>query len=442
MSAETVEQVAARVLASAKAAAKDAEIRVDVRRTGAANVRFAKNEVTTSGEYDELALSVWIGLGKRAAWASTNQSDPRSVAALVDRALAMARLSPEDPETMPLLSPQTYGTSAAYDDRLAAMTPAERAAIAGRAIAAGDAAKVQIAGFLQRRVTDHAIASSTGLAARHRETSATYTVTARTLDASGSGWAGREIHRATDLDDASLARVAIDKAARSASAKPIPPGKYTVILEPQAVAELLMFLPDAMNLRSVDEGRSYFTGKTSEKVFADFVRLESDPTSPLTPGSPFDAEGMALAPQTWIESGRAKDLFVSRFWAQQKGGGVKPTGHHTIHRLSGGSAASLDDIVKDTKRGLLVTRFWYNRMLEPQTVMVTGLTRDGLFLVEDGKITAPLTNFRYNESPITMLRNVDAMTKSTVRVPVWGGTWHVPALRTNEFTMASPSAAV
>jgi predicted Zn-dependent protease len=436
-----LEQVARGVLDIAKQHAKDAGVRVNVERMRSANVRFAKNEMTTSGEYDEITVSVVVTLGKRQAWTQTNQTDAASVKALVERAVTMARLSPEDPETMPLLPPQSYAPEPpAHDPALAEMTPRDRAAIATRAIAAGDREKVQIAGFYYRNALERALASSTGLFATHRETEAQYTVTARTPDATGSGWGGRETHRANDLDDALLSRTAIDKAVRSASPRSVPPGKYTVILEPQAVSEMMAFLVGSMNLRSADEGRSYFTGKIGEKLFPDFVSLESDPTSPETPSSPYDGEGMPLRPQKWIEAGRAKDLRVSRYWAQKKG--VMPTGNHHVYRLSGGQAASVDELIRGTKRGLLVTRFWYNRMLEPQTVMLTGLTRDGLFLVEDGKITAPLTNFRYNESPVTVLKNVDAMTRATLRAPSGGGAWYVPALRTHEFTMASPSAAV
>jgi predicted Zn-dependent protease len=320
------------------------------------------------------------------------------------------------------------------------MPPVERAAVAARAISAADAQKVQIAGFLTRAGRAEVLRSSTGLSASHRETEAAYTVTARTPDATGSGWAGRELHRAADLDDLALSRTAIDKAVRSARPRQIPPGKYTVILEPQAVAEMLAYLMGSMDLRSVDEGRSYFTGKVGAELFASMVSLQSDPTNPETPGATFDHEGMPLRPQTWIDAGRVKELSVSRFWAAKKG--ASPTGHHHVFRLGGGRAQGIEELVAGTKRGLLVTRFWYTRMLEPQTVMLTGLTRDGLFLVEDGKVTMPVTNFRYNESPITVLKNVDAMTRSTTRTPSGSGVWHVPALRTHEFTMASPSAAV
>lgn len=442
MSGETVDQVADRVIAAAvKATPAGGEVRIDVAREAAANVRFARNEMTTGGELDETTVSIAVMLGTRQAWTSTNQTDPASVAATVERALTMARLSPEDPETMPVLPAQTYRAAASsHDDRLAAMGAGDRAAVAARAIAAGDAKNVQIAGFFTRAAREHAIRTSRGLAARHSETEASYTVTARTNDATGSGWAGREAHRLADLDDRALAETAVTKAVTSAGARSIPPGKYTVVLEPQAVAEMLSFLVGAMNRRATDEGRTYFTGKVGQKIFADMVSLRSDPFDPLTPAPPFDAEGFALSPHAWIESGVAKDFFVSRYWAQKKG--IAPSGSHRVYRLSGGAAQSTDELVKSTKRGLLVTRFWYNRMLEPQTVMITGLTRDGLFLIEDGKITAPVTNFRYNESPVNVLKTVDAMTRDTVRVPMWNGIWHTPSLRAHDFTMASSSAAV
>lgn len=439
---ETIDVLADRAIAIAmQKTPKGGEVRVDVHRAAEANVRFAKNEMTTSGELDETTVGISVALGTRQAWTSTNQIDDASIGAAVERALTMARLSPEDPETMPVLGPQTYAAApSSHDDRLASMSANDRAAIAGRAIAAGDDAHVQIAGFFERSARETALRSSRGLSAGRRETEAQYTVTARTLDASGSGWAGRELHRLADLDDARLAQTAVQKAKASANAKAIPPGKYTVILEPQAVAEMLTFLVGAMNLRAADEGRSYFTGKVGQKVFADMVSLKSDPFDPLSPASAFDPEGLPLRPHAWIEGGAAKDLFVSRYWAQRKN--LSPSGQHRVHRLSGGNAASIEELVRGTKRGLLVTRFWYNRMLEPQTIMITGLTRDGLFLVEDGKITSPVTNFRYNESPVNVLKTVDAMTKETVRVPMYGGIWHVPALRAHDFTMASSSAAV
>jgi predicted Zn-dependent protease len=418
-----------------------AEVEIDVRRRAAGNVRFARNEATTSGESDETAVIVSIGIGQRHARTSINQTDDKSLAALATRAIAMAKLSPEDPEKMPLLGEQKYSpVPSAFDEGLATMGPKERAAVATRAIAKGDAAKVQVAGFFEREASERALQNSAGLVARHRGTAGSYSVTARTQDGAGSGWGGREAFRADGLEDELVSTTAIEKATRSAGAKPLPPGKYTVILEPQAVFEMMFFLTGQMDQRLADEGRSFFAGKVGQKIFADSVSLRSDAADPLTPAAPFDDEGFALASHPWIVEGRVSRLSVSRYWAKKKN--LEPTGNHSTYHLSGGKAESIDELVKSTKRGLLVTRFWYNRMLEPQSVTITGLTRDGVFLVEDGKITRAVSNFRYNESPVTVLKNVDALTRKTTRVVGNGDVWHVPALRTHEFTMASTSAAV
>lgn len=425
----------------AREGAGAADVRVDVHRRASANVRFARNEPTTSGESDETHVSCWVGFGMRHASSSVNQVDDASIRGVARRALAMAKLSPEDPEKMPVLGPQSYGAvPTSWDDSLAAMSPGDRAAIPARAIARADAAGVKIAGFFERDASEHAMQNSEGLIARHRSTTASYTVTARTADDTGSGWAGREAWRIADLEDDLLAAIAIDKASRSANPTTVPPGKYTVILEPQAVAEMLEFMVGAMDQRSVDEGRSFFAGKVGQKLFADFVSLRSDPADSLTPAAPYDGEGFPLTTFPWIVDGRVNKLRVSRYWAKKKN--LEPTGDPGMFHLTGGSAESVEELCRGVKRGLLVTRFWYNRMLEPQSLTLTGLTRDGVFLVEEGKITGPVTNFRYNESPITVLKNVDAMTRETVRVPGVGGIWHVPALRTNDFTMASASAAV
>jgi predicted Zn-dependent protease len=443
MSGAAVDPIADRALGVARGVrgAEGADVLVQVRRGASANVRFAKNALTTSGSFEDTTVSLWIALGKRHAWATSNQVDDKSLRALAERGVAMAKLAPEDPERMPVLGAQRYAAAPpVWDAAAAAMSAEARAAVAALAVAEGDRANVEIAGFFRRDATEHALRTSGGLAARHDETEASYTVTARTPDGTGSGWAGLEMHSLAGFDAPALTRVAIDKAIRAARPRTVDPGKYTVVLEPACVAEMLAFLVGEMDQRSADEGRSFFTGKLGERAFADFVSLTSDPTDPATPGAPFDNEGLPLRRQPWIDAGRVAALQVSRFWAAKKG--LAPTGAHRVHRLSGGAAESIDALVQGTKRGLLVTRFWYTRMLEPQTLTLTGLTRDGVFLIEDGRIAAPVTNFRYNESPAFVLKNVEAMTRATVRVPSDSGIWHVPALRTREFTMASGSAAV
>lgn len=431
--------IASDVLARERAGAAD--LRVDVFRNAAANIRFARNEPTTSGETDETTVTIGVGFGMRHASTSINQYDDASIAALAARALAMAKLSPEDPEKMPVLGPQTYApVPTSWDDNLAAMAPGDRAVVAARGIARADAAKVQMAGFFERSGREHAMQNSEGLKVSSRSTVGSYTVTSRTADGTGSGWGGGEAWKRSDLDDDALSARSIDKATKSASPKPLPPGKYTVILEPQAVYEMLAFMVGQMDQRAADEGRSFFSGKAGQKLFADFVTLRSDPADPLTPSAPYDGEGLPLGPHAWVIDGRVGKLEVSRYWAKKKG--IDPTGHPTTFHLTGGKAESTDDLLKGVKRGLVITRFWYNRMLEPQSITITGLTRDGVFLVEDGKVTQSVSNFRYNESPITVLKNVDAMTRETWRVASGGDIWQMPALRTHDFTMASSSAAI
>jgi predicted Zn-dependent protease len=252
------------------------------------------------------------------------------------------------------------------------------------------------------------------------------------------------VQHAADIDAGALAKTAIEKGTASAKPRPLEPGHYTVVFEPAAVAELLTFLVNALDARRADEGRSFFAkagggNRLGEKMLADAVTLESNPFDPETAGAPFDGDGLPLAPTKWFDRGTLSALRYSRYWAAQKG--VKPTGFHATVKLWGGTAARQEDLYTGVKKGLLVTRFWYTRWLDPKAMLITGLTRDGVFLIEDGKVTAPVQNFRFNESPINMLKNVDAMTQRTWRMP-GNGIWRVPALRTNDFNMASVSAAV
>jgi predicted Zn-dependent protease len=444
---ESLQQIAADVIAGVKRAAPDAEVFVAASRQRSANVRYANNEIISCGDAGDTDLHLRVKLGRRNAVTLGNQTTPVAVRALVERGVAMARLAPEDPEAMPPLGPQTYATTpAAFDLATEAFGAAERAEVARAAIAPADAAGLQGAGFWTNRGSTHVIATSVGLSALHALSSATFSTTARTKEGDGSGWGGREAVRASELSPGEIAKTACEKGRASAKPKALDPGYYTVILEPAAVAELLSFLVGALDARSADEGRSFFAKagggtRIGEKLFADMVTLRSDPTSPTTPGAPFDDEGLALKPTTWIEQGTLSALRYSRFWAQKQG--KSPTGGHRVLELSGGAAAKQEDLLVGVKRGVLITRFWYTRWVDPQTMLITGLTRDGTFLVENGAVVGPVNNFRFNESPVTMLKNVDAMTKETFRVPTDGeGHERVPALRTHGFHLASKSNAV
>jgi predicted Zn-dependent protease len=435
------------VVALGKARYPEAEVSVSVWDGWTANTRFARNEPTTNGDVQETNLDVTVAFGNRHASASTNQTAEASVAAVIDRAATMARLSPEDAEWMPPLGKQAFAAvPEAFDPDVARLDAARRADKVGAAIAEAKATGVMGAGYLECDAHGWAIANSRGLSGFHRQTRAEMTMTARTADGTGSGWGARVTHRAPGLDAREVGRVASDKGARSANPRPLEPGRYTVVLEPAAVGELLEFFAGALDARRADEGRSFFSregGKTKlgEKLFPEWITLESDPANPETPGAPFDVDGVRLSRVAWIDRGVVGALRYSRYWAAKRG--KEPTGHHRSFLLRGGTAGRPEDLLASVKRGLLVTHFFYSRWLEPKAMSATGLTRDGVFLIEDGRVTGPVNNFRWNESPVNLLSNCEAMTAAVTRVSSeWGGAWYVPALRSHDFNMASVSAAV
>lgn len=418
-------------------------VRLESRRD--ANLRFARDEVTSSGDVDETTLSVEITLGKRHASSDTNQLDRASIEATVNRAIGLAQVAPEDPEVMPPLGPQRYQQAApAFDAPTASLDAAARAKMAREAMARKPGEELQLAGFLEHFASRELLGTSAGLRADYQQTGATLSVTARTADGTGSGWAANASHRIGDVDPAGVGAVARDKALRSAKPGKLDPGRYTVVLEPAAVAELLGFMLFSMDARSADEGRSFFAkpgggNKLGEQIFGPHVTISSPVGDPLLPVPPFGRDGLALGPMTWIDKGTVKALAYSRYWAQKQG--KAPTGLPRGVLMAGGTATT-EDLLKGVKKGVLITRFWYSRPVDPQTLLTTGLTRDGVFLIEDGAVSRPVNNFRWNESPVQMLKHADALTRETYRVPGDFLTVRVPALRTHEFNLASVSDAV
>jgi predicted Zn-dependent protease len=413
---------------------------VALRGSQGGNTRFAVNEISSSSNAERLTLSVTVQFGQRSASASTNQLDDRAIEDVVSRAIRMARLAPENPEAMPPLGRQKYAlVKGASDPATVKHTPAARAKAVGAAIAAGDAAKVTIAGFYEHAAEMSALGNTEGLWAFHTWSSCGLSCTARTTDGTGSGWSGTSSNRIGEIDAAALAKIAVDKAITSAKPRKLAPGKYTVVLEPAAVAGLLSFFTDALGARRADEGRSFFAKKgggtrVGEKLFPDTITIRTDPTDAQLAATPFDGEGTPLAPTRWIDKGVVTGLTYGRYWAKKQG---KPaTGSPEGWILDGGKATR-DELIKGVKRGVLITRFWYMRFLDPQTILATGLTRDGVFLIENGAITAPVNNFRFNESPVQMLARADALTPGVIAEGM-----RVPALRTHDFNLASISEAV
>ena len=425
---------------------KAESVQVNIGGGYSANVRFADNQMSTAGGITNFTVVIQSSFGKKHAVVTTNDISDEALRRAVESSEKLAKLAPDDPEAMPALPPQQYQDVNAYFDSVANLTPGDRAKAALAALEpARKAGDLATAGFIVTNASSTALGNEKGLFAYHRSTNANYTVTVRTKDGSGSGWAGGEHNDWSQVDIAALSQRAIEKAKLSRSPVAIEPGRYTVILEPQAVGDLVQLFGNYSDARQADEGRSPFSkqgggNKVGEKIVDQRVSILADPFDPRILAQPFDGQGFPLGKQVFVENGVLKQLFYSRFWAQKQG--KTPTGAPSSFIMSGGDA-SMDDMVKSTERGILVTRLWYLREVDPRTILYTGLTRDGTFLIENGKITKALKNFRFNESPLFMLNNLETLGRP-VRLAGTeaGGSIVVPALKVRDFNFTSLSDAV
>ena len=403
------------------------------------NIRYARNTVSTSGYSSNQSLAVQSSFGKKSGTATIDEFDDASLEKVVRRAEELAQLSPENPEFMEPLGPQMYDEAITYSESTAKVTPEYRAEVASSSIVPAAAKDVTAAGFLNDSAGFNAMINSKGLFAYNQSTDVDFTVTMRTNDGTGSGWVKRDFNDVDKFDADEAAKTAIDKAVLSREAKAIEPGKYTVILEPAASADLLRNMFRSLNARSADEGRSFMSApdgknKIGEKIVDERVNIYSDPLNPEVPTATWNGEGQPIKKTSWIENGVVKNLAYDRFWAKEKG--VEPVPFPSNAIMTGGDA-SLEELIKSTKKGILVTRLWYIRSVDPQTLLYTGLTRDGTFYIENGEIKYPVKNFRFNESPIIMLNNLETLGK---QVRIDGNL--IPYMKVRDFTFTSLSDAV
>lgn len=423
--------------------ADECEINISANING--NIRYARNEVSTSGALTNQNLAVQSAFGKKVGVATIDEFDEASIEKVVRRSEELARLAPENPEYMGVLEPQKYIGSNGYFESTANINPDVRAEAVLKSLNLTREQKLIAAGFLEDTNGYSAMMNSKGLFAYYKSTNVNYSLTVRTEDGTGSGYVIKGFSDVKKLDTAAATKIAMQKAVGSKGAKALEPGKYTVILEPTAAAVLLENIYFDMDARSADEGRSYFSkqgGKTKlgEKVVDERVTFFSDPSNADLPASPWSGDGQAQEKMMWIEKGVVKNLAYSRFWAKEKG--VKPVPFPNNMIMLGGTA-TLDEMIKSTKRGILVTKLWYIRSVDPQTLLQTGLTRDGTFYIEDGKIKYPIKNFRFNESPIIMLNNLEMLGKTERVVSTESNqNYMVPPMKIREFTFSSLSDAV
>ena len=429
--------------------ADDAVVGVNSENYG--HMRFASNAFTTSGARENVSVGVTVWINNKRGAASTNEIDDESLKATVALAEQLARISPVDREYVPSLGKQTYKPVNGYAEATSNISVTSRAKTLNDVIASCEKAKVVGAGFHQARGSAGASATKNGNFIYDQSSLVSLSTTARTPDGTSSGYFLRNHFDVAKLDTARVANEAIRKALEARNPRVLEPGVYPAILEPQAVADLVGFVAFNFDARSAEEGRSPLSaanGKTKlgEKVFDERINIYSDPWHPELPGSQSAQGGIPAQKIYLVRNGVVENLIYSRFWAKQKGKEPTPGPVNSILE-SAIPPVPIDDMIKSMDRGLLLGRFWYVRGLDPRTVSQTGLTRDGIWYIEKGKIQYPVKNFRFNQSVMRLLApgNIDMIGKCE-RVGSsegqGGNAALLPALKVKEFHFSSQSESV
>ena len=374
--------------------------------------RFSENQISQNVRKNTFSLTVTSYFGKRSASASTTELDKDAIALTVKRSEDLASIAPEDPEWVELLSSQTYSDRApAFDKATASLSPLRKGEIIQQVCTLSKNAGVNGSGTLSFQVSLNAIGNSAGLRGCDRTTEADFSFTARVDN--GSSWNRCTAWSIDQLPITEMTEKVIERAIASRNPQTIKPGDYTVVFEPSAFASLLPWVIWNLDARAADEGRSFMSrnddsgnpigNKVGERLFSPMVRVERDPAHPLLQGGRFFGNGLSNDRLDIIKDGVPQTLSYSRYWAKEQD--KQPTGAMYPIVMTG-SDKSVGDLIASTERGIFVSRAWYVRYVNPRTLEVTGMTRDGTFLIENGKISHPIKNLRFNQSLPEMLNNV------------------------------------
>ena len=409
------------------------------------NLRFSRGSATTNNSATRLNLKISSHINGRVGSMTTTSLDTQTLETTQRRSEEIARLLPPDPEYILPLGPQHYENSTRYHDDAKLLQVDALVVHAQHAIAQGQLMNVETYGCVNGARHFNALATSSGLFSFERRSEIDLSVTARTRTDSWSGWAGAHEFFAPRLNAAQIALNACKKAAASAAPKELEPGAYTVILEPEATAELAFWLMSAMDARAADEGRSFYArpgggSLIGEKLFDEKLTIRVDPNDPLAPESSTGYEGVPHRSRAFIKNGVLTALYRSRTWAHKINAEPIPFARNFIVE---GGATSLEEMIRATKRGVLITRLWYTNLLEPRALLLTGLTRDGNFLIENGRLTAPARNMRFNQSLGALFSSIEALspTQRTWRA-VGTGAPAAPALLVKDFLFSSQSSGI
>jgi len=416
--------------------------------------RFANSNITANIVQYDRQVSVTVYFGTKSATATTRDFDDQSLKTMVDDATKRAQEARENAEALPLIEgPQDYITVDAALPSGVNFGPLERAQMVKQSLDICQKKGVIGSGYIPKTYQTTCTANSKGLFAYYQYAEAGFILTCRTKDGGGSGWAGLTgIKDISMIDAIKLTEVAADKALKSQKPRAIEPGRYTTILEPRANARFLSLMTGLFNARTAEgvvgnyfSGKERGTTKVGEKLFSENFTLKSDIGNSVLRQTPVGVDGMAGKPVTWIEKGVLKNLSYDRAWAKRQKKEPTPVGTNQSLVMEG-SDQTIEQMIKSTKRGLLVTFFWYIRPVDQPTLLNTGMTRDGLFLIENGEISGPVQNFRWNMSPLVGYNNITAIGKP---VPIHTGEAYdgpgsalVPPVRIEDFFMTSVSPAV
>jgi predicted Zn-dependent protease len=439
LSRQQAEQIFDRVLKYSTAE----ETEVMITSSNFALTRFANNIIHQNVSEESTVVSVRAVTEGRMARASTNKFDEKSTRQTCEDVLALARLQPPDPQLLPMPGPQTYRAVSRYFPETAELSPATRAATVAGVIKRAEKSNLTAAGIFSSGASSYGLFNSRGLSAFHEETLSEFSVTM--LGPDGSGWAKKTSPYWPEVEPLELAERAAAKALQSQNPQDIAPGKYTVILEPAAVLDLLGFLVLDFSGLAVHEQRSCLTDRVGEKVFGDNISLLDDVFHPSQTGGPFDGEGIPRQRVNIVKKGVVKSLVYARQTAHKLG--TQPTGHGfplpneygeaPLNIVMEGARSSIEDMVKSTPKGLLVTRFWYIREVDPYQKILTGMTRDGTFWIEDGQTKHGVKNLRFNQSIVEMLRQVEMLGQPQRTAGEESFEMVVPAMKIREFNFSS-----
>jgi PmbA protein len=403
--------------------------------------RFANNAIHQNVAERSGYLSVRVQIDGRTARATTNRLDDASIRRVVEESVALTKLQEPDPALLPL-SATSFPSGppvSRFHEATAQVAPIERAQAVAEAIGIVESLGQTAAGIYSTSDAVFALLNTNGVFAYYPETMAQFSITA--IAADSSGWAKGSACSHHDLDPAGLARTAAGKAHSSREPIELPPGAYTVILEPAAVLDLAGQMFGDFSATAITDGRSFLRDRIGEKLFGDNVTIYDDTYHPLQAGAPFDGEGVPRLKLSLVDNGVVRDVAFCRQAAHAAG--VEPTGHGfplpneygeaPMNIVIAGGATPVEDMIATTARGILVTRLWYIREVDPYEKIMTGMTRDGTFLVEDGRISRGVRNFRFNQALPEMLSNIEALSSAVRASGEEAFDMVVPAMKVRDF---------